>query len=84
MNFPLSVSPSKEMGDPQGKKKSQTSAGNEPTTSEFDRPLLYKLKNEGRTEQVVDNNGGNCGKCEGLRGQKCFSLFRVVPIKFSY
>ena len=41
MNFLLSVSPSKEMGNrTRQRKKSLTSAGIEPTTSGFDRPLL--------------------------------------------
>ena len=61
MNFPQSVSPSKEMGDrTRQRKRSLTSAGIEPTTSEFDRPLLYRLSYETRREQVVGNYGGNC------------------------
>ena len=42
-------------------KKSLTSAGLEPKTSGFDRPLLYRLNYEARREQVVGDNGGNCG-----------------------
>ena len=53
--FPQSVSPRKEMGDrTRQRKKSLTSAGIEPTTSGFDRPLLYRLNYEARREQVVD------------------------------
>ena len=40
---------------------SLTSAGIEPTTSGFDRPLLYQLSYKGRWEQVVGDYGGNCG-----------------------
>ena len=62
MNFPLSVGPSTEMGDhTRQREKSPTSAGIEPTTSEFDRPSLYRLSYEASREQVVDDNGGNCG-----------------------
>ena len=61
MNFPLSLSPRKEMGGNTGqRKKSLTSAGIEPTTSVFDRPLHYRLSCEARLEQVVDDYGGNC------------------------
>ena len=54
MNFPLSVSPSKEIGDRarQGT-KSLTSVGIEATTSGSDRPLFYRLSYEARQEQVV-------------------------------
>ena len=42
MNFPLSVSPSKEMGDrTRQRKKSPTSAGIEPLTFGFDRPIFF-------------------------------------------
>ena len=62
MNFPLSLSPSKEMGDSTGqRKKSLTSEGAEPTSSGFDRPLLYRLSYEARREPVVGDCGGNCG-----------------------
>ena len=60
MNFPLSVGASKEMRDHRGqRKKSPTSAGIEPTTSGFDRPLFYRLSYEGRREQVFGDYGGN-------------------------
>ena len=62
MNFPLSVSPSKEMGDPTRQQtKSPTSAGVEPTTSGLDRPLLYRLSYEARREQILGGYDGNCG-----------------------
>ena len=54
-NFPQSVSPRKEMGDrTRQRKQFLTSAGLEPTTSGFDRPLLYRMSYETRREQVVD------------------------------
>ena len=57
MNFPLSVSPSKEMGDRMRQRKtSPTSAGIEPTTSGFDRPLLYRQSHEARWEQGSNAN----------------------------
>ena len=57
MNFPLSVSPSKEMGDHTRKRKTYlTSAGIEPTTSVFDCPLLYRLSYEARLEQASNVN----------------------------
>ena len=40
MNFPLSVIPSKEMGDHTRQKKTLTLAGIEPTTSGFDHCLI--------------------------------------------
>ena len=44
LNFPLSVSPSKEMEDhTRQRKESPTSAGIEPRTSGFDRPLRNSL-----------------------------------------
>ena len=62
MNFPLSVSPSKEMGDHTRKSKTfPTSVGLEQTTSRFDRPLFYRLSYEARMEQAVDDYGDNCG-----------------------
>ena len=42
------------------KKNPLTSAGIEPTTSGFERPLFYRLSNEARWEQVLGDNGGNC------------------------
>ena len=70
MNFPLNVSPSKEMGDRRGqRKKFPTSAGIEPTISGFDRPLLYRLSYEARWEQVVDDYGGNCGNVN-MKGKR--------------
>ena len=61
MNSPLSASPGKEIGDrTRQRKKSSTSAGIERTPSGFDRPLLYRLSNEERREQVVSDYGGNC------------------------
>ena len=48
MNVPLSVSSSKEMGNHMKWqiKKSSTSGEINPTTSEFDQPLLYRLSYE--------------------------------------
>ena len=44
MKFLVRVSSSKEMEDcSRQRRKSLTSAGIEPTTSGFDRPLLYRL-----------------------------------------
>ena len=58
----LNVSPSKKMGDPtRQRKKSPTSAGVEPTTSGFDRPLLYRLRYDARRGQVDGGYHGNCG-----------------------
>ena len=54
MKLKLSVSPRKEMKDSQEAKKTPlTSAGIEPTTSVFDKPLLYRLSYEARREQVT-------------------------------
>ena len=62
MNFPLSVSRSKKMGDSvRQRKKCPTLAGNEPSTCGFDRPLLYRLSYKVRWEQVAgDHQGGTC------------------------
>ena len=59
VNFPLRVSFSKEMGDRTRQRKSI-----EPTSSGFDGPLFYRLSYEASREQVADDYGGNCGKCE--------------------
>ena len=60
LNFLLSVSPSKEIRDhARQRKQSPTSAGIEPSTSGFDRPLLYRLSYEARRGQVVGDCGGN-------------------------
>ena len=37
------------------RKKSPTSAEIEPTTTRFDRPILYRLNYEARREPVVDD-----------------------------
>ena len=64
MNFALSVSPSKEMGNrTRQRKKSPTSVRIEQTTSVFDRPLIalpIELQGQSR-EQVVGDCSGNCG-----------------------
>ena len=73
MNFPLGVSPSKEMGDrsQKVKKKSPTSVGIEHTISVFDRPLLYRLSYETSRVQVVDDYGGNCGNVNVQGTNEC-------------
>ena len=54
MNFPLSVSPSKEMEDRKSKRKrSLTSAGIETTTSRFDRPASDCSGNSGNVKDTV-------------------------------
>ena len=74
MNFPLSVSASKEMGDrTRARKKSPTSEGIEPRTSGFDQPLLYRLSYEARREQVVGDYGGNCGNVSVTGTNECFA-----------
>ena len=70
MNFPLSVSPRKEMGDSTSqRKKSPIAAAIKPTTSGFDRPLLYRLSYDARQEQVVGDYGGKLTQCE-CKGNK--------------
>ena len=44
MNFPLSISPSKEMGNSMEQRKTSLISGRvEPSTNGFDRPLVYWL-----------------------------------------
>ena len=72
MNFPLNVSPSKEMGDrTRQRKKFTTSAGIEPMISGDDRPLLYRLSYEARREQV--DCGGNCANVNMKGTNECYA-----------
>ena len=64
MNNPLGVSPSKGKGPTRPRKNLLTSVGIEPTTSGLDLPLL-------------EMSGGR--GFDSHRGQKIFSLPRVVP-----
>ena len=65
MNFLLSVSPSKEMGArTRQRKKISDLIG-------FDRPLLYRLSYEASREQVVSDNGGNCGNVNMKGTNEC-------------
>ena len=48
----------------EAKKKSSTSAGLEPTTSGFERPLLYRLNYEARREQVVGDYWWQLRQCD--------------------
>ena len=62
MEFPLSVSPGKEMGDhTRQRKNSPNSAEIEHTTSRFEHLLLYRLSCEARREQVTGDYRCNCG-----------------------
>ena len=66
MNFSLSISPSKEMGD-----RTKTKVGIEPTPSRFHRPLLFRLSYEARREQVVGDYGVNCSNVN-VKGTNLF------------
>ena len=75
MNFPLSVSPSKEMGDrTRQRKKSPTSPGIEPTISGFDRSLLYRLSHEARRKHVVGDCGGNDSNVNMKGTNECYTV----------
>ena len=72
INFPLTVSPGKEMGHlTRQRKKSPTSARIERTNFGFDRPLLYRLSYEARRDQVVCNYGGNWGNVNVNGTKEC-------------
>ena len=60
------------MGDrTRQRKKSPTSAGIEPKTSGFDRPLLYRQSYEARQEHVVSDYSGNCGNVNVKGTNEC-------------
>ena len=74
MNFLLSISPSKEMGDRTRQiKKSLTSAG-------IDRPLLYRPSYEGRRKQVTGDYSGNCGNVNVKGARTQHSLCSVISM----
>ena len=58
INFPLSVSETAW-----GKENIFDPVRIEPTTSRFNRPLLYRVSYEARREEVVCDTGSNCNKC---------------------
>ena len=72
MNLPLSISPSKEMGDrTRQRKKSLNLAGIEPPTSGFDCRLFYRLSYEARREQVGCDNGSTCNNVNVKGTSEC-------------
>ena len=60
-----------------------TSAGIEPTTSGFDRPLLFRLSYEATQQQTVGDNGGikSNVKVEGTNEYR--NLIAISNFRFS-
>ena len=74
MKFPLKVSPRKMEDYTTQRKKSSTRSAIEPTTYEFDRPLLHRMSYEARKEQVVGDYGVNCGSRNLQATNECCAL----------
>ena len=74
INFPLSVSPSKENARLHEAKKNISEIGGNRTHALrifSDRPLLYRVSYETRREQVVGDCGAYCGNANMKGTKKC-------------